>query len=282
MKRIVAVVAALGLAVSACGSDDDAGSAATAEETADSAEASSGDASSDDGATAEETAEPESTEETEESAADVTTTTEQVEESEETAGQDDTSASTDDDNADDAVSAGQIRSLGDIPEVCREQMLNFLRDVEPIVSTIDWQTATFAEFEAIIGDFEAISTEFEQQNLDAGCNDLEFAEDREFELMIEFAENEAPGTVGFLRFLAQVNQTTGGGDTGDGSTTGAGFTDCQEAIDFVQGLIDDYDSFTEVPAASLVKFSGLAAIFVTCSPEQLEFFDSPEVNDFLS
>jgi hypothetical protein len=278
MKRIVAVVAALGLAVSACGSGDDAGSDATAEATADSAEASSGDASSDEGSTAEET-EPE---ETEESAADVTTTTEQIEESEGTAGQDDTSASTDDDNGDDTVSGGPIRSIGDIPEVCREQMLNFLRDVEPIVSTIDWQTATFGEFEAIIGDFEAISTEFEQQNLDAGCDDLEFADDREFELMIEFAENEAPGTVGFLRFLAQVNQTTGGGDTGDGSASGAGFADCQEAIDFVQGLIDDYDSFTEVPAASFGKFSGLAAIFITCSPEQLEFFDSPAVNDFLS
>jgi len=48
-----------------------------------------------------------------------------------------------------------IRSISDVPEVCRKEMADFLRAVEPIVSSIDWSTATMADFQAIADEFEA-------------------------------------------------------------------------------------------------------------------------------
>jgi hypothetical protein len=281
MKRIVTVVAVLGLAVSACGSDDDAGSDTSSEDTAESVEASS-----------EETTEPESTGDA--AADDSSDDAEASDEAQETAedAADQASGDTDEDSDEanaaeggSSVDSGAIRSIDDIPAVCRDQMTEFLREVEPIVSTIDWQTATFADFEAIADEFESKSSEFEERNLVAGCDELDFVDNNEFELMIEFAEDQAPGTVGFLQFLNQINPT-GGSGSGDGEEdagngTGTGFADCQEAIDFVQGLIDDYGTFTAVPASELMRFSSLATIYTTCSPDQLEFFNSPEVAEFL-
>ncbi len=267
MKRIVVVVAALGLVVGACGGGDDDGDSASAdivEATAESQE-STGDEASDQ-------LPPEPSDD-----AGADATDDQADDQAEI----DDEAADDDGGDDDGLGSETIRSIDDIPEVCREQMADYLREVEPLVSTIDWQAATLADFEAIAEDFEARSEEFEQRSTVEGCDDLDFIDDNEFDLMVEFAADEAPGTVEFFEFLAAA-RVSGTDDTTDGSTGSTGFTDCESAIEFVQGLVDDYDSFTEVPASQLLQFADLASVYVTCTPEQLEFFDNPEVTDFLS
>lgn len=283
MKRIVTAVAALGLAITACGGGDgDADTTASAEVSADA------DATAPEGAGTEEPAEAAPAQSAESTDSDGAS--DDGESGDGESGDDDTAESGEADDGDDssgdaagsdADDGGSIRSISDVPEACRDEMARFLRDIEPIVSPIDWTTATFAEFEAIFAEFETLSDEYDRNSSAAGCDDLDFVEDAEFDLMIDFARDEAPGTVGFLEFLASVGAATGTDGAGD-DTGSAGFASCDEAVTFVQDLLDEYDSFTEVPAAELVKFSSLPNVYVTCSPEQLEFFDSPEVNAFLS
>lgn len=191
-----------------------------------------------------------------------------------------------DDQQVDGFVAGPIGSIGDVPEVCRQAMAGFLREVEPIVSPIDWQTATVADFAEITEDFEALSDDFERTFDSSGCGDLDFVDDNEFGLMTEFARSEAPGTVGFLEFLdaltagvASIGET--GDDPADGSADGGSLETCDDGIAFVQGLMDRYDAFVEVPAAELLKFTQVAALFLTCTPEQRQFLESDEVTDFL-
>jgi hypothetical protein len=267
MKRIVTVVAVLGLAVTACGGgDDDTGEA---EETVESVDE-----------TVEESAEASASSTADEADPSPTTTADD-------AVDDDTADDAGDDAADDdgagSAGGGSIDSLADIPAECRDEMAWFLREIEPIVSSTDWQTATLGDFEEIAAEFESRANEFEERSDAAGCNDLDI-DDSGFDLIIELADDEAPGTIGFLEFLDTMSSGVlpddGAGE--DASDSPDGFADCDEAVAFVEDLLANYEAFTEVPAAQLMQFSGLAMVFGTCTPEQLEFFDSPEVNQFLS
>ena len=187
---------------------------------------------------------------------------------------------TGDDEADDTGGGTEIRSMNDVPQECRDEMARFLREVEPIVSSIDWENASFSDFEGISDDFEAISDDFEASSASAGCDDLDFVGENETELLIEFARDEAPGTVPFLEFISVLSEAaTPGGD--GGSASGDALESCDDAIAWIEGLLAEYDSFADVPAAELLQFTQLSSLFGTCSPEQLAFFDSPEVAAFL-
>lgn len=178
---------------------------------------------------------------------------------------------------DDATTS--VSSIDDIPQVCRDLMADFLKDIEPIVSPIDWNTATMADFESISGEFEARADQFDMDSDAAGeCDDIELEDDETFDLLVEFAQDEAPGTAGFLTFLgdianAVVDATTGAGD--------AAFETCDDAIAFVDGLIADYDSLEQVPASEITTMANIATVIFTCTPEQIQYFDSPEVSAFL-
>jgi hypothetical protein len=251
MKRLMTVVAALTLVAAACGGGDDS----TADATADAPTGSTADESTAD-----------------ESTADDATMTEEP-----SAGPGDDTSDADDDDGD--VSGSEIRSISDVPPVCQDAMARFLRALEPIVSPIDWEGATMADFEQIALEFEAKSDEFETAIGDADCDDLNFVDDSEGDILIEFASSEAPGAVGFLEFLDQMRTGTTPG--GDGTDTAAIET-CQDAIDFLQGLIDDYASIAEVPASELLKIPSIAALYADCTPEQLEFFDSVDLEEFMA
>jgi hypothetical protein len=256
MKRIVTVVAALGLVVGACGSGDEPSSDETPdapaevvdEPSADDSETPQGDGSD--------------------------PAPDEVDPPDD--GMDDA-----DDDGDDNSGGRTIRSINDIPEECREQLASFMREIEPIVSSIDWQTATLADFEAIATDFEAKSEEFDAATVGSGCDDLEFEDEGDFELMIEFARDEAPGVVGFFEFFddlqSSFGEATGGGD----DSASGGIESCADAVDFAQNLMDTYDTFTEVPAADLMEFAGLASFYTTCTPEQLEILQGDEFMAFV-
>jgi hypothetical protein len=273
MKRLVPVVAALTLVAAACGGGDDPVSEAPPADTVEETTDESTDATDDEATSTEEPAadEPETSDD-----ADDPTTGETAD-----ADTDDGDDAGDDDGDDDGDDAGgvTVRSIDDIPEVCRDEMAEFLRAVEPIVSTIDWQTATMADFEQIATEFEAQAEEFELATSDAGCNELTFADESEGSILIEFAEKEAPGAVGFLEFLEQMR--TGATPDDEGSAAPDGIETCQDAIDFLQGLMDDYESMSGVPAAELVKIPNIAPLYAECTPEQLEFFDNPELEQFM-
>ncbi len=182
-----------------------------------------------------------------------------------------------DDNDDgDTVS---VSSLDDVPEVCRDLMSAFLKDIEPIVSPIDWDNATLTDFETISDEFEARADQFDaDSDAAAECDNIDMESDDDFDLLIEFAQGEAPGTVGFLNFVSGFvdSAATAMGDTAAGGAVGT----CEEAIAFMDGLMENYDSMDQVPVSELTAMADIVTVIFTCSPEQMAYFDSPEVNSF--
>ena len=262
MKRTIAGIAVLGLLVGACGSGDD-------------------DAQSDSAGASTETTGGDETPPSDDSAAGQTTEGGSSDDStsgESAGGSDDTGSG----DTGDVVDAETIRSLSDIPQVCLDQMADFLREIEPVVSSIDWRSATLADFENIAEDFQSIADDFEASSEINGCNDLDFVDENESEILQEFASDEAPGTVGFLEFLAVLGSSVDDGSGESGSAGGAAFESCADGIAFVQNLMDTYDSFADVPATELMKFSQISTLYLTCTPEELEFFDSGELDAFLA
>lgn len=180
-----------------------------------------------------------------------------------------------------------VDSLDDIPERCRDLMADFLRDIEPIVEPVDWANATLADFEQIAGEFEERSNEFDTDSGSQDCDELEFADDDDgFGLIIELADDVAPGTVPFFEFLDTMRAgvtPSGGGDDDSGDETAADqWEDCDDAIAGIERLMSEHDAFTEVPVNELAKFASMGSVMMSCTPEQLEFFESSEVSDFLS
>ena len=208
-----------------------------------------------------------------------TTTTAAAETTTEAPAADESSMVEDDETKDDdTVIAG---SIDDIPEVCRELMADFLREIEPVVSEVDWDNASMADFEAVSLEFEPIADEFDAATeAEAECNDIELEDDENFALLIDFAKDEAPGSVGFLTFLNELMTSFGEAmesPTGDGS-----LATCQDAMDFVQDLADEHDSIDTVPIDQLTQMTDLTTAMFTCSQEELEFFNNPEIADFLA
>lgn len=285
MRRIVTMVVVIGMLAGACSGDDSADTTVSTDDPASTAAPS-------------DTTRPDATEESASTSTDDTGETSADDTADGDTSGESTSGEPPDDTTDEpsaespgddqvtdengSASGPTIESIDDIPEQCRDLLADFLREIEPVVSPIDWQTATMSEFEQVGADFETFADEFDAASEEAGCNDLDFVGDSEIDLIVEIAEDVAPGAVGFLEFITIAQrQVTAEVSEGDGDTAGAdAIDDCDEAVDFVQGLVDDYDSVAEVPASDLLRFQTLATVLTTCSPEQLEFFDSAEVTDF--
>lgn len=183
----------------------------------------------------------------------------------------------DDDSDDDTTT---VSAFDDIPEVCRDLMEDFLKEIEPLVSPIDWDNASLADFESIGAEFEARAEQFEAEtDTTEECENIELEDDENFDLMIEFAQDKAPGTVGFLTFIDGFADAATTAITGD-SPGAASFEDCEGAIAFMDDLMNRYDTVEEVPVSEITALAELATVIFTCSPDQMQYFDSQEVNDF--
>jgi hypothetical protein len=287
VKRMMTAIAALTLVAAACGGGDDTSSAdpadASSESTTDdvtgddaSTDATADDATADD-ATADDSA---STDEPSAESGDDTDTSGTDDTSGDSVDVDDTTDDGSENNGDDDADGPVINSLNDIPEVCRDAMAEFLRQLEPIVEPIAWENATMGDFEQIANEFEAKAAEFEDATAAAGCDNLNFADDdASGDILIDFARSEAPGAVGFLEFLEDLS--SGVPEPGDDGAV-EGIETCQDAIDFLQGLVDSYDSISSVPASELMKIPSIASLYADCTLEQLEFFDNPELEEFMN
>lgn len=254
MRRVLAVLFTFALVVAACGGDDDDDVGATTGETP--AQTSEGD--TDDGDMADPPESPVVDEAMDDEAMD-------------------------DDEDDDPVTVG---GFDEIPAVCRDLMEQFLKDIEPIVAPIDWDNATINDFETIAAQFDPIADDFDVATEATGqCDDIELDDAENFALLLDFAAQVAPGTVGFLSFLDDFTSGVGATSDDDGDGLGSGdaaFDDCAGAVSWLMTLVAEYDSVAEVPVSDVLEISGLGAVVGTCTPEQLEYIQSPEVQDFLA
>jgi hypothetical protein len=180
-----------------------------------------------------------------------------------------TTATTDDD---DRVI---ISGLDELPRECVDAVAEFLRRIEPIVSDIDWDTATLSDFEAIGEQLDEESDILDEPG--AACDDFDFASDEEsLQALIEFAEQEAPGVVGWLEFVGQLSADPN-------SDNAAGPQTCDEAIAFIEGLAEDGTPMTELPVSELGPITQAFNVITTeCDPEVAgEFFERVDISDFM-
>jgi hypothetical protein len=168
-----------------------------------------------------------------------------------------------------------IDELSDLPEECRSALADFLRQVEPVVADIDWDTATLADFERINLELEDEGEIFDQTTEE--CGDFDFASDEEsMQAMIEFAEEEAPGTVGWLEFIGEIAFA---GDT----DTGVAMT-CEEAIAYFDDLIaGGATTMNDLPVSELAGVTAALDVVTTdCDFEVMdEFLARDDVTAFL-
>lgn len=192
----------------------------------------------------------------------------------------------DDDGADDDASSedvggddepATITSFDQIPQECLDLTADFLRAIEPIVEPIDWENATMTDFESVSGAFEAEAEAYDLESTEA-CDSIDL-EDEGMTVMVEFARDVAPGTVGFLEFLDQL-QSAALGIQPTSDDEPPAFADCDGAISFIEELIASNETIDDVPLDDMLQVTNIADVIMSCTIEQLEFFESPEVTAF--
>lgn len=260
MRRTITILAAATLALAACGDDDDSADDVPAEP-AESLDGASDD--SDDGGSTNDMTSDDPSEDSSDEASD---------------------GQAESDSA--SSGGGSIGSINDIPPRCRDLMAEFLQDIEPVVGQLDWQTATAQDFEQIAPEFEQFASEFDANSTAEECDDLDLDDDSGFELIIEFAGDVAPGTVSFFEFLDDMRAalpTSGGDDSSAGGTGDADTIEtCDQMISGLRDLMNEYESFDQMPLSEITKYAGIGTVMMSCTPEQLELLDSDEFGNFLN
>lgn len=263
--RALAVIGVAALALAACGGgDDDDASPAT---TADAAATTS---------TIDVTAPP--------SSSNATSTTASNEAPSTTDASPTTSAATPSTTTADELGEGGedddvviVDDVSELPPECVDLLADFLKVIEPAVSDIDWDTATLGDFQAISDELEGQFEEMDARELELGCDNYDLSSDQaSMEAAIAIAEEEAPGAVGWLEFVASLSA--------DMSAEADPSLDCDSAIAYIDALIAEGATMTDVPFSEVNRITqALGVITSDCTPEQAdEFLAREDVTDFLS
>lgn len=172
-----------------------------------------------------------------------------------------------------------VSSIEDIPQECMDAFVNYLQALETVVQNVDFNRATPSEFEAIGAELEPATATYEQETEGAGCDQIELdvSDEEGFELMIDIAQREAPGTVAYFEwirdFATSIEEGTGSAASGD----------CETDIAALQAIVDQGGTMNDLPVAESGTIFGLiTSITTACSPErQTEFFAQEDVVAFL-
>lgn len=173
----------------------------------------------------------------------------------------------------------QIVTVEDIPQECIDAFATYLRAIEPVIQDMDFNTASANEFEAIGTELEAATAAFEEASTAGGCEDinLDLSDEESFDLIIELAQREAPGTVAYFEWIRDFSASMGEG------TGAAASGDCETDIEAFQAIVDQGGTMSDLPMAEIGSVSNLiTAISSECSVERMgEFFAKEDVAAFL-
>jgi len=164
---------------------------------------------------------------------------------------------------------GSVGSVEDMPAECVDALREYLRAIEPVVADVDFQSTTMSDFEALAEELDAATEGFEERT--ESCPDLDVSTTESFELIREFAENEAPGTVAYFTFLQEfVTDLSGGGSASP---------DCETNIAALQEFVDRGGSMTDLTAGEVAEATSLmSSIGATCSTERfIEWSEQEDV-----
>jgi hypothetical protein len=171
-----------------------------------------------------------------------------------------------------------VDNFGDMPPKCIELLSTFLKKIEPTVSEIDWDKATLADFEAFSDSFQTESDAFDTQTEEAGCNkySLSGSDDTQFQQMSALAAAEAPGTLGFIKFLGALSSaaTDSAGDVP---------TDCAGTIAAIEPFLKDGKTMKDLTMAEVTRLGQLMpAISTNCTAEEAAaFYAREDLNTFI-
>lgn len=267
----VLVIAGLGLALTACGDDDDDPPAAAAEEGGDENADNNDDG---DNAGAED-------------------------EGDDSGAEDNGDDAGAEDNGDDDTI--KVDDINDIPDECIDLFTDMLEKIEPIVEDVDWENADLSEMEGIQEELDAEVSAMDDDMEEAGCNDYELSDDSSMDALIELARDKAPGTVAYFEFIQNMQADFSditvpdvdegdGGDEGDdgGDLTGLDELgvpqDCEGAIAFVRGMMDEFDSYMDMNMEGITQISAAQLVITSeCSVNEMnDFYSDPEVSEWMS
>ena len=141
-----------------------------------------------------------------------------------------------DDEGDEDGEAIKVDDFDDIPGECRDAFAEFLQAIEPSVERGrlgDGHDGRLRGVQRRNSDDQCRA--FDDEMDAAGCDDYEVGENEEsIQAMIDFAEDEAPGTVGYLEFLrlhGRLHAVAVAPRAADVPT------DCEGAIAYMEDLI---------------------------------------------
>lgn len=170
-------------------------------------------------------------------------------------------------------SAGTV-DFADMPQECIDAVVGYLRAIEPAVEDVDFDTTTGEELEAMGTELDALSEDYTTAIEDLDCPDPSGSDEDAFAAIIELAEQEAPGTVGYLQWVQGL--ATG---FGDAEVSG----DCETDISALRAIIEENSSMSDLTMTEVVQVGSLvASVSTACTPERAEeFFAEPDVAAFL-
>lgn len=175
-----------------------------------------------------------------------------------------------------------VAGVDQLPDECVDRVAEMLREIEPAVSQVDWDTATLDDLDTAMLEFEDEFEALDDDERASGCSRYEFEdESASFEAMLEIAETEAPGVVGWLTFVQTVFSSMSGGD---GAAPVDGPTDCEGAIAFLDELVAGGGTMSSLPVSELAVVSHAFTVLTEdCALDVMnEFMERPEVAAFLS
>ncbi len=165
-------------------------------------------------------------------------------------------------------------AFANMPQECIDALVGYLTAIEPAVEGVDFESTTGEELEAMGTELEALSVDYTTAIEDLECPDPAGSDEEAFAAIIELAEQEAPGTVGYLQWV----QSFAAG-FGDAEVSG----DCETDISALRAVIDENSSMSDLTMTQVVQVGSLvASISTACSPERAEeFFAEADVAAFL-
>jgi hypothetical protein len=185
-------------------------------------------------------------------------------------------------SGDDGGGGGSI-DIDDIPRECLDAFGNFLRTIEPAVEDFDFDNANLADLQQLSTELEPLTAEYEGTIGDADCDelDLDASDEEAFEFMIDFAEDEAPGTVAYFEWIRDFAIGAGGGLGDDDGGTATG--DCDQDLAAFMEYVESGTTMNDLPLADLTTVGQLMTSISTGCPAATvaELFQDPEVSAFL-
>jgi hypothetical protein len=164
--------------------------------------------------------------------------------------------------------------FADMPEECIDALVGYLEAIEPAVEGIDFETTTGPELETLGTELAELSEDYTTTIEDLDCPDPAGSDEEAFASIIELAEQDAPGTVGYLQWVQSSMAGFEGAEVSG---------DCETDISALRAIIDEKSSMSDLSMTEVVQVGSLvASISTNCSADRAEeFFAEADVAAFL-